>query len=115
MLKSHLILHCANWIMDESCWEWQTVLSYANYGAGIAWELTKRGSKDCAGVQSHPRHNDKFANYNGHVFIKSDSLDEDKDAETVRQPDSSDDESFRDACLSESHSTEDGGRYRSQV
>ena len=72
MLKSYLILHCAYWIMDESChcWEWQTVLKHANFGADVAWELTKRSSKDYVGVQSHPRYNVKFANHNGHVFIK---------------------------------------------
>jgi BTB/POZ domain len=74
MLKSYLVLHCAYWIMDESCscWEWKTVLKHPLFGADIAWELTKRSSKDYLGIHSHPRYNVKFANHNGHVFIKAD-------------------------------------------
>ena len=92
MLKSYLVLHCAYWIMHDSCncWEWQTVLKHPHFGADIAWELTKRGSKDYVGVQSHPRYNVKFANHNGRVFIKKDVDDE----AILREPESSNDEDF---------------------
>jgi hypothetical protein len=52
MLKSFLVLHGACWIMDDSCgcWEWQTISKHPQFGAAVAWELTKRGSKDYAGV-----------------------------------------------------------------
>jgi hypothetical protein len=52
MLKSYLVLHCAYWIMEDSCgcWEWQTVSKHPQFGAAIALELTKCGSKDYAGV-----------------------------------------------------------------
>ena len=78
MLKSYLVLHCAYWIRDHSCscWEWQTVLKHPNFGADIAWELTKRGSQDYVGIQSHPWYNVKFANHNGHVFVKKE-IDDD--------------------------------------
>jgi hypothetical protein len=74
MLKSYLILHCAYWIMDGSCdcWEWQSVLQHPGFGAGIAWELTKCGSKNYVAVQSHPKYNAKFTNHNGRVFVKRD-------------------------------------------
>ena len=94
MLKSYLILHCAYWIMDESsyCWGWETVLKHANFGADIAWELTKRNSNAYIGIQSHPVYNAKFANHNGHVFIKKDNDEDilgeaeslDNDNDTVR-------------------------------
>jgi hypothetical protein len=84
MLKSYLVLHCAYWIMDGpcSCWEWQTILKHPKLGAAIAWELIQRGSKDYAGVQSHPQYNVKLANPNGSVFIKKDIDDE----EMLREP-----------------------------
>lgn len=96
MLKSYLLLHCVYWIMDDSCncWEWQIVLKHPHFGADVAWEMTKRGSKDYLGLQSHPRHNAKFANYNGHVFVKKDCDEEDN----MREPASSDDETFHDGC-----------------
>ena len=92
MLKSYLVLHCAYWITHDSCncWEWQTILEIPHFGAEIAWELTKRGSKDYVGVQSHPKYNIKFANHNGHVFIKKDVDDE----TPLREPKSSDGEEF---------------------
>ncbi len=106
MLKSYLALHCAYWIMDESCscWEWQTVLKHPDFGAEIAWELTKRGSRDYAGVQSHPRYNVKFANHNGHVFIKKDIDDEDM----PREPVTPDAEKVQQGSSSSSQDTGDG-------
>lgn len=82
--------------MDGSCncWEWQTVLEHSNSGADIAWELTKRGSKDYAGVQSHPQDNVKFANHNGHVFVKE--VDDVDDEAILREPTSPDDENVQD-------------------
>jgi BTB/POZ domain len=78
MLKLYLILHSAYWITDGSCncWRWESVLQHPAFGAGIAWELTKRGSEHYVGVQSHPNYNLKFANHNGRVFVKKD-IDED--------------------------------------
>ncbi|ERF74420.1 hypothetical protein EPUS_06598 [Endocarpon pusillum Z07020] len=92
MLQSYLVLHCAYWIMHESCncWEWETVLKHPHFGADVAWELTKRGSKDYVGVQSHPWYNVKFANHNGRVFLKKDMDDE----PGLREPESSDGEDF---------------------
>lgn len=80
MLKSYLLLHCAYWIMDESCscWECQDILNHPTFGADIAWELTKRRLQDYVRVQSHPRYNVKFANHNGRVFVKGDGDDEEK-------------------------------------
>jgi len=86
MLKQYLLLHSAYWITDSSCncWEWQSVLQHPHFGAGIAWELTKRGSRDYVGVQSHPKYNSKFASYKGRVFLKSD-VDYEAD---LREPES---------------------------
>jgi BTB/POZ domain len=115
MLKSYLVLHCAYWIVDESCdcWGWQTVLEHANFGADIAWELTKRSCKDYVGVQSHPRYNVKFANHNGHVFIKKDN-----DEEGLREPHSSDEDASKsqhDSCNSENMGDSDGTEVASDA
>ncbi|KAF7504191.1 hypothetical protein GJ744_002610 [Endocarpon pusillum] len=87
MVKSYLLLHCAYWITHDSCncWKWQNVLKHPHFGADVAWELTKRGSKDYVGVQSHPWYNIKFAFHNGRVFMK------DVDDDILRE---SDDEDF---------------------
>lgn len=92
MLKSYLVLHCAYWITHDSCncWEWETILKIPYFSADVAWELTKRGSKHYVGVQSHPKYNAKFANHNGHVFIKKDVDDE----IVLREPKTSDEERF---------------------
>jgi hypothetical protein len=63
-------------------------LKHPRFGADMAWELTKRGSKDYVGVQSHPKYNVKFANHDGHISIKTDCDEE----EILREPPSSDDE-----------------------
>jgi hypothetical protein len=111
---SHLwscTVHIGSWMISCGCWEWQTISKHPEFGAAIAWELTKRGSEDDAGVSSHPQNSVQFPNPNGRVFIKKD-ID---DAEIHREPTPSDDETAQDdsstSQLTEYEDAEDSGYH----
>lgn len=79
-------------------------MKHPQFGADMAWELTKRGSKDYLGVQAHPRHNVKFAHHTGKIFVKSDTEEE----ATLQEPAPLDDKEVQEDFMSARQNTKIG-------